>query len=121
MGPPIEAYYTAFPEDAKICPVLALQCYERRSEGLRSKPHNMKKILLFISVCKPYRPVKAATIGHWLKMTNDSAGIDTSVFSTHSTWGVATSKARAGGGCQRWIFLRQLTGVLPLPFPASTS
>ena len=98
MGPPIEAYYTAFPQDPKICPVQALRCYEKQSEGFRPKHNKTKGSPLFISVRKPYKPVKAATIGHWLKTVMDSAGIDTNIFSAHSTRGAATSKARAGGG-----------------------
>ena len=34
-GPPIEAFYPAFPEDPKVCPVQALTCYETRSKFLR--------------------------------------------------------------------------------------
>ena len=64
-GPPVEAFYSAFPEDPKICPVRALQCYEERSKGLCSNP--LSRNPLFISVHKSHKPVKAATIGHWLK------------------------------------------------------
>jgi len=53
--------------------------------------------LLFISVRKPYHAVKSATIGHWLKKIMEQAGIDTSIFSAHSTRGAATSKAKAAG------------------------
>ena len=84
-GPPMEAFYSAFPEDPKLCPVQALQCYEKRSRGLRPIPQDTTKNALFISVRKPHKPVKPATIGHWLKAVMSSAGIDTNVFSAHST------------------------------------
>ena len=32
-GPPIEAFYPAFPEDIRLCPVQALRCYIARSEN----------------------------------------------------------------------------------------
>ena len=53
--------------------------------------------ILFISVRKPHHAVKPATIGHWLKKTMEWAGIDTAIFSAHSTRGAATSKAKAAG------------------------
>ena len=46
---------------------------------------------------KLYHAVKAATIGHWLKKVMERAGIDTTIFSAHSTRGAATSKAKAAG------------------------
>lgn len=67
MGPPIEAFYVAFPEDPTICPIQALWCYEGRSEGLRLKHQTAEENLLLISVHKPHKPVKPAMIGHWLK------------------------------------------------------
>ena len=46
---------------------------------------------------RPHRPVKPATVGHWLKRIMTLSGIDTGIFSPHSTRGAATSKARAAG------------------------
>ena len=73
-GPPMEAFYSSFPEDQRICPVQALKCYERRSGASRAIGERNP---LFISVRRPYHPVKAATIGHWLKDMMSSAGIQT--------------------------------------------
>ena len=94
-GPPVEAFYSAFPEDPRVCPVRALQCYEKRSSGLQSGASGVNRNPLFISVRKPHKPVKAATIGHWLKSVMHSAGIDTNILSAHSTRGAATSKAKS--------------------------
>ena len=65
------------------------------SKGLRSNPFDRKS--LFISVRKPHKPVKAATIGHWLKSVMHSADIDTNIFSAYLTRGAATSKAKSAG------------------------
>lgn len=93
-GPPIEAFYPFFQGSPKLCPVRALKEYEEQSQEFRK--HGTAKPL-FISVRKPYAPVKPCTIGKWLKRVMADSGIDTSVFSAHSTRGAATSKAKVAG------------------------
>ena len=95
-GPPLEAFYPAFLEEPQICPVKALQCYQARSLKFRQAKQSIKNPL-FIAVRKPHNPVKAATLGHWLKRVMEAAGIDTKVFSAHSTRGASTSKAHKVG------------------------
>jgi len=63
-GPPIEAFYPSFRESPKLCPVQALREYEARSRKMRQAGAASP---LFISVRKPYAPVKPCTIGRWLK------------------------------------------------------
>ena len=46
---------------------------------------------------KTHNPVKAVTIGHWLKKVMKSAGIDTDIYKAHSPRGTFTSKAKAAG------------------------
>jgi len=92
----LEALYPAFPENLKLCPVQTLRAYERRTQALRPASQRMRTPL-FISVRKPHRPVKPATLGRWLKGVMHRAGIDTEAFSAHSTRGAATSKARMVG------------------------
>ena len=41
--------------------------------------------------------MKTCTIGNWLKRVMSASGVDTSVFSAHSTRGAATSKAKGVG------------------------
>ena len=97
-GPPVKAFYSAFPDNPKICPVQTLICYEKRSLHLRGKrSHEKAGNPLFLSVCKPHKPVKPATLGHWLKKVMKSAGVDTDTFTAHSTRGAATSKAKSTG------------------------
>jgi len=84
-GPPIEAFYPRFTDDPKFFPLLAMQAYEERTKGHRKSFHSCNPV--FISIKKPFKPVKPATIGHWLNNLMKEAGIDTSAFTVHSTWG----------------------------------
>jgi len=61
--PPMKAFYSAFPEDPKLCSVQSLPCYEKRSKRLWS---NTGKSTAYFSQQAP-KPVKTATTGHWLK------------------------------------------------------
>ena len=61
---------------------------------------------LFIAVRKPHKPVKAATIGHWLKPLMKKPRIDTGTFSAHST-------SQSPWECQLGIFWRQQVGLHP--------
>ena len=95
-GPPLESLYPAFPENQRLCPVQTLRAYEQRTLTLRPNSRRVKNPL-FISVRKPHRPVKPATLGRWLKGVMSQAGINTEMFSAHSTRGAATSKAKMVG------------------------
>ena len=64
-----------FIEEPKLCPVSALREYEGRTKEYRNG-HSRNP--LFLSVKKPFRAVKPATIGQWLKNLMKEAGIDTS-------------------------------------------
>ena len=94
-GPPLESFYSSFPEAPRLCPVATLHCYIERSKHLRCGSQG--KDPLFISVRKPHKPVKPATIGHWIKAMMKAAGINTDMFSAHSTRGASTSKANTLG------------------------
>ena len=52
---------------------------------------------MFIALVSPFREVSANTISRWIKCFIGSAGVDTSVFSAHSTRGAAASKAATSG------------------------
>ena len=54
-----------------------------------------KSTTLFISFIKPHGAVTASTIGRWIKIVLGEAGIDTSIFTAHSTRSASTSKAAA--------------------------
>ena len=95
-GPPKQVFYPSYPVEVKHFPVKTLEAYELRTKPLRllSKEDSNR---IFLSVRKPYAPVKAATIGHWLQKLMAQAGIDVSIFSAHSTRGATTSKAKNVG------------------------
>lgn len=51
------------------------------TKGLR----DFKSTSLFVSTKEPYKAVCFSTISRWVKRAMEESGIDTSVFSTHST------------------------------------
>ena len=88
---PIE--FKEFP-DHLLCPVKCLQRYESVTSTFRKKPgHNQ----LFLGINSPHSPVVSSTIARWLKNVLSSLGIDTSVFTAHSTRGASTSAASMAG------------------------
>lgn len=95
-GPAVEVFYPTFEENTKLCPVRTLAEYECRTRNVRTRS-NQGSRPLFISVRRPFRPVKPCTIGRWLRTIMQKAGVDTSIFSAHSTRGASSSKARAAG------------------------
>ena len=59
-----------------------------RNLSAAGKPDN-----LFVSYIKPRQPVTTASVARWIRSFLTEAGIDTSVFKTHSVRGAATSAA----------------------------
>ncbi len=84
--------FKAFPDSWNICPVYNMNQYLKRSFILRG-PH----VKLLISYCYPYHPVCTSTVSRWVKETLQMAGIDTNIFSSHSTRGASLSKAKSLG------------------------
>lgn len=74
-------------EDSRLCVVSHLRQYLQLTEHLR------KGDSLFISFQKPHSGVSRDTISRWLKIVLEEAGIDTCVFSSHSTRAASTSAA----------------------------
>lgn len=104
---------TTFP-DKRVCPVHCLGYYILVTDFLRSESNRHS---LFIGLVTPHKSVTGNTIGRWIKGYLSSAGVDTSVFSAHSTRGAAASKAaesgesvnsilRAGGWSRQSTFAR---------------
>ena len=50
---------------------------------------------LLICCVATHGPTSKETISRWIRQTMQAAGINTSVFKPHSTWGAATSAAKA--------------------------
>ena len=50
---------------------------------------------LWLSYSKPFKPVSRDTVSRWIKNVLEKAGVNTKVFSAHSTRAAATSAARS--------------------------
>lgn len=79
-----------YPPDPTICPYSCLRENIHRTQKLRGT-----ETMLFISYVKPYKPVSRDTISRWTKATLKTCGIDTTMFSAHSTREATASKACA--------------------------
>lgn len=84
--------FKAFPNCNYICPVHNTQQYLLRTFPLRGPT-----VKLFISFSYPFKPVCTSTISRWVKSTLQLAGIDITVFSSHSTRAASASKAKSLG------------------------
>ena len=80
----------AYDSDKSLCPVHNISTYLLRTENMRQK-HSQ----FFVSYLKPHNPVSKDTIGRWLKKVLTYAGINTTVYSAHSTRAAASSAAKA--------------------------
>ena len=81
--------------DKTLCTKCTLAAYISRTKALRGNGSNDFVSKLFISYIKPHKPISTDTLSRWIKLVLASAGIDTSVFKTHSVRGAATSHAYA--------------------------
>jgi len=92
QGKPIkEFFFPSFPTNQKLCPVLTLKAYEKKTYDLRKEERK-----LFVSIIKPHKAVTSSTIARWLKTTLGLAGIDTSIFNAHSTRGASSMASSLG-------------------------
>lgn len=80
-----EIYIEAFTENVHICTVKTLECYLKKTKGIRSSSK------LFIITQKPFSGASKSTIANWIKLGLKLAGIDLSIFTPHSTRAAATS------------------------------
>ena len=91
-SPPSKVEVCSF-EDEILSPLACLNEYLRRTIALRSTT----KSKLFLASVTPYNPVKSCTIAGWIKTILERAGIDTGVWTAHSTRGASTSKVASMG------------------------
>lgn len=74
-------------EKPEICPSKTMLAYLEMTKTIRNNTN------LFISHKKPHNPVTSQSLSRWIKITLKDSGIDTSIFTAHSTRHAATSKA----------------------------
>lgn len=87
---PIELH--SFKTKESLCVVRVLQEYLNRTRKLRGDCPN-----LFVTLLAPHTAAATDTISRWLKETLARAGVDTSVFTAHSTRSASTSAAKDSG------------------------
>ena len=80
--------FLSYTPDPSLCIVKYSSEYVRRTEPLR---HGIDQLL--VSHQKPYGPVHVDTVSRWIKTTLTKAGVNTDVFSAHSTRSASTSAA----------------------------
>ena len=81
--------FLAYPQDTRLRVINCLKTYLTRT-----KPHRGGTLPLFLSFQKPFKPVSRDTIARWLKLVLDMAGINTNIFTAHSTRTVSTFCAK---------------------------
>lgn len=84
-------YIPFFLHKSHMCPAKTLQCYINRTSSLRQSD------TLFIGIKRPHNTVGTQTLSRWVKSTLSECGIDTSIFSAHSTRHASTSRAHSLG------------------------
>lgn len=77
----------AYAPDRRLCPLTVLLEYLKRTVKLR------KSERLLVGIIKPHGSVSSATVARWIKTVMIYSGVDTKLFSAHSTRGASTSKA----------------------------
>ena len=84
--------FLAYPQDTRLCVINCLKtCLTR------TRPRRGGTLPLFLSFKKPFKPVARDTIARWLKSVLDMAGINTNIFTAHSTRTASPSCAKAKG------------------------
>lgn len=76
-----------FNEKPEICAASVLISYMNRTKDIR------RTNSLFISFRRPYKAATAQTLSRWIKGTLEKSGLDTSIFTAHTTRHAATSAA----------------------------
>ncbi|XP_023316861.1 uncharacterized protein LOC111694154 [Trichogramma pretiosum] len=79
-------------EKPDLCVYSTILLYIDKTKNLRGDIDN-----LFISLNKPYRAITAETVSRWIKRGLFMSGIDTTIFTGHSTRHAASSKALQKG------------------------
>lgn len=82
-----------FFKNKKLCVATTLKTYLSKTEQLRGPKTNN----LFITLTKPYKNASSQTIARWVKKVLKDSGIDTNIFTAHSTRHAATSAAARKG------------------------
>lgn len=78
-----------YSDNEKICAATTLKSYVKRTQNRRGETK-----FLFLTTKKPFKAATAATLGHWIKYVLAKSGLDTNMFTAHSTRHASTSAAK---------------------------
>jgi hypothetical protein len=73
--------YASFQENQSVCPMTTLQTYTAES---RSNDMTGIHSHIFLKTNQPHIPASSATIARWIKSGLAQAGMDNTIFKTHS-------------------------------------
>ena len=79
-------------DNDKICAATTLKTYIERTKDRRDGID-----FLFITSKKPFKAATAVTLGHWVKDILSKSGLNTNIFTAHSTRHASTSAAKRKG------------------------
>ena len=79
--PSLRLFFSAFPQDRRLCPVTYLKHYEGLTKEFRPEMSGNT-------------PITSSTLSRWMECFLKDSGLDTSNFKGHSTRSAATSAAR---------------------------
>ena len=91
---PFFVKFSAYPENPKLCVVQAINSYLQLSQKWRDK--NIKK-QLHLNRIESHQEVQKSSVAGWIKTILGLAGLNTSLFTTHSTRSASTSKVKLKG------------------------
>lgn len=83
-----------FPNKIEICPGRTLCSYINVTDTFRTEPNTDR---LLLTTKRPVHNASSSTISRWIKQTLADSGIDTTIFTSHSTRHAATSAASRRG------------------------
>lgn len=86
-------YLPYYRDNGKLCAASTLKQYLEVANKIRHQSADT----LFISIRKPYKKVGTQSLSRWLKTVMSDSGVDTSMFTAHSTRHASTSAALADG------------------------
>lgn len=93
VGQPLEVFQISkFNKDRRLCPWRTLKAYIKATKERRGGSDK-----LWISLSRPYKGVGKDTISRWIRKTLGLAGVDSNVYTAHSTRGASASKAKSIG------------------------
>lgn len=91
VQPLLEIPYFTIQEN--ICPVKTLETYIQKTAEIRP----LNESYLFITFKKPHHTATTQSISRWIKDVLQKSGIDTTLFTVHSTRHASTSAAARNG------------------------